>query len=819
MTKNQEPEALRLPFRVPVEKLAATCDPAIFAFDTTKDITPLEQGIIGQARAVRAMEFGLRMKHPDYNMFLTGPAGTGKSTYVQIRVPQVALDEPTPGDWVYVFNFDNPDQPKAVYLPPGRGSALRKDMEELVEDIKTEIRRVFDSEEWERRRGEFIDRFERKINETWEALEEEGRSKGFAVQRTPTGIFTIPLGADDQPITPDEFNRLPEKAKEELAARSRELQAQVAETIRRVRNLEKNARAGLKQLERETGLFAVGHLISQFKERCADLPEICHYLDRVQQDVVEHLDEFRSDEDEQPAQQMPAMRPTQRDGRLNRYKVNVVVDNSKTKGAPVIFEANPTYYNLFGKIEYRGDFGTLVTDFTMIKAGAIHQAYGGYLVLQANDLFANPYAWVALKRALKTGLARIENLGEQIGMIATAGLRPEPMPVKTKVIIIGSPYLYQLLYTFDEDFRKFFKVRVDFDREMDRTEENIRLYAAFAGGFCERECARHLSPGAVARIVDFSSRLAENQNKLSTLFHDITEVLLEASFWAEQAGAATVTEEHVKRALEERVYRSNRIEEKIQELIREGTLLVQTEGAAVGQVNGLAVLDLGDHAFGKPNRITARVYMGEKGVINIERETEMSGPIHSKGVFILSAYLAGQFAQRKPLALSASLCFEQLYEEVEGDSASSTELYALLSELSGLPIDQGIAVTGSVNQKGEIQPIGGVNEKIEGFFQVCKSRGLTGRQGVIIPHQNVRNLMLKDEVREAVAAGLFHIYAVRTINEGIGILTGVPAGEPLPDGTFPEGTVNYLVQKRLDEMAEAMRAFGHERAEDRSDGS
>ncbi len=796
-------------FRIPPERLAAVCDPAIFPFQSTAEVTPLEQGVIGQPRAVRAMEFGLSVKHPGYNIFLTGPVGTGKTTYARTRIGQVAAAEPTPPDICYVYNFKRPDQPLSLTLPPGRGAELRRDMEELVEDLKTEIRRAFESEEWERRKNDLVAHFENTIGAHWEHLEETARALGFTVQRTPTGIFTIPLNSRGQPITPEDFSRLPEEDREALAEKSRELQAQVAETLRRVRNLEKDARAGLKQLERETALYAAGHLISQLKERYDDLPKVVAYLDAVQQDVIEHLDAFRSDgEEEMPLGPVPFRMP-KRDGIFSRYRVNLLVDNSGTRGAPVVFETNPTYYNLFGKIEFRGDFGTLVTDFTMIKAGAIHQANGGYLILNAMDLFANPLAWPALKRTLKTGQARIENLGEQLGLVATTSLKPEPVPVEVKVILIGSPLIYHLLYHYDEDFRKFFKVRADFDTEMPRTDEHLRQFASFVSGFCQREGLLHLNPSALARVVDYSSRLAEDQTKLSTRFHEITELIFEAASWASREGSPVVDAAHVKRAMEERIYRSNRIEEKILEMIAEGTLMVDTDGAAAGQVNGLAVLDLGDYAFGKPNRITARVYMGDKGIVNIERETEMSGPIHSKGVFILSAYLAGKFATDKPLALSASICFEQLYEEIEGDSASSAELYALLSELSGLPIAQGIAVTGSVNQKGEIQPIGGVNEKIEGFFHVCKARGLTGRQGVIIPHQNVKNLMLKEEVRQAVAAGQFHISAVRTVEEGIQILTGVPAGERQPDGSYPEGTVNYLADRRLREMAEAMRQFSH----------
>ncbi len=792
------------------QQLAAVCPPSIFDFSSTEDVPPLEQGIIGQDRAVRAMEFGLKIKHPGYNLFISGPVGTGKTTYAQTRIRQVASKEPQPPDICYVYNFNNPDQPSCIILPPGRGAKLRREMEEMVEDIRTEIKRVFESEDWERRRSELVEEFEKATSARWEELDRSARALNFAIQRTPTGIFTIPLGPNGQPISPEEFGRFPEDVREDIAARNKELQSQVAETIRKVRNMEKEAREKLKQVERETALYAVGHLLNQMKDQCKDLPGVCEYLEKVQADVIEQLDRFRSDGDDEGVIPGLPMRGGQKDAWLTRYKVNLLVDNSETEGAPLVFETNPTYYNLFGKVEYRGDFGTLVTDFTMIKPGAIHMANGGYLVIQANDLFSNPMVWPALKRTLKTGQIRIENIGDQLGVVATTSLKPEPLPLKLKVIIIGNPLVYQLLYNHDEDFRKFFKVKVDFDVEMPRTEEHIKLYASFVSGFCQREGLRHLDPSAMSRIVDYSSRLADDQHKLSTRFHDVTELIFEASAWAEEEGSPLTSARHVNRAMEERVYRSNKIEEKILELFEENTIMVDTEGSVCGQVNGLAVLDFGDHSFGKPNRITARVFPGEKGVINIERETEMSGPIHSKGVYILNAHLAGKYSKDRPLALSASVCFEQLYEEIEGDSASSAELYALLSELSGLPVDQGIAVTGSVNQKGQIQPIGGVNEKIEGFFHVCKMKGLTGKQGVIIPHQNIRNLMLKEEVLDAVKNGMFHIYAVRTIDEGIELLTGVEAGAPREDGTFPEGTVNSLVDMRLAEMANALRHFEHE---------
>ncbi|MBX6377191.1 MAG: AAA family ATPase [Clostridia bacterium] len=805
--------------RCPVERLAATCDPASLSFRTTADLPPLDTGIIGQERAVRAVEFGLAVDHPGYNLFLAGPVGTGRSTYAETKVRQVAATQPTPPDWCYLFNFQQPDQPVAVSLPPGQGQAFRRDMAELVEDLRREIRRVFESEDYERRRTELLQSFEARVNAVWQQLDERARALGFIVQRSPAGIVTVPVTRDGRPLSHEAFDSLPEEVREAITQRGRTLQQEVAEALRQTRLIEKEARQRLRALEEEIGHFAVDHLIQQMKDAYGHHDGVASYLDQVAEDILQHLDLFRSDGgEEEPSSPLAALQQLSQRRAMTRYQVNLLVDHSGTQGAPVVVENNPTFYNLFGKIEYRGDFGTMVTDFTLIKPGALHLANGGYLILPAMELLQNPFAWQGLKRALKSGCIRIENLSEQYVPVPTTSLKPMPVPFRAKVILIGNPLLYHLLYAYDEDFRKLFKIKADFDTTMKRVPEHVELFARFIAGFAQREGLLPFTAAAVARLVDHSSRLAEDQEKLSTRFHEVTEVLVEASAWARSSGKEVVEAEDVEKALSERVFRSNRVEAALQELIEEGTLLVDTEGAKIAQVNGLAVIDLGDYRFGRPNRITARTYLGEKGILNIERETEMSGPIHSKGVYILSAFLAGRYAQDKPLSLSASICFEQVYEEVDGDSASSTELYALLSALSGLPIDQGIAVTGSVNQHGEIQPIGGVNEKIEGFFDVCKAKGLTGRQGVIIPVQNVRNLMLREDVRRAVAEGRFHIWAVRTVDEGIEILTGVRAGERQADGTWPEGTINFLVDRRLREMAEQLRQFAHE-DEEKEDGA
>ncbi len=814
------PDELRARHRLRPEQLRWVCDPEALPFRTTAELRA-DEVIVGQERAVRALDLGLAMAQPGYHIYISGPVGTGRTTYARKKIQAAAAGRPVPPDWCYVYNFQQPDQPTALSLPAGLGARFRRDMAELVDELQDVIRKVFGSETYAQRRRELVSTFEQQINTIWRDLEAKAAQLGFALQRTPAGINTIPVGPSGEPITPEQFALFTEAQKEEINRRGRALADEVSEALRRVRTVEREARDALRELEQRAVRSAAAHAIGRLRERYADHPKVVAYLDQVLDDVVEHLDLFK--EQEEPAVPFPLAGLVRRDA-FTRYQVNLVVDNSRLEGAPVVEEPNPTYYNLVGKVEYRGELGALVTDFTMIKAGALQRANGGFLLLQARDVLLNPFAWDALKRALKSGEVRIENIGEQLGLVPTATLRPEPIPLDIKVVLVGTPLLYLLLYVLDDDFRKLFKVKAEFDVDVERTEETMRAYAAAVGAICNRQGLRPFDRSAVARVLEYSARLAEHQQRLSTRFNEVVEVVYEASAWARQAGRDVVTAADVDRAVEEKVYRSNRVEERLRKAIAEGQLLVDVRGAVPGQVNGLSVLQLGDYSFGHPSRITARTYVGNRGVVNIERETEMSGRIHSKGVAILANYLGGKYAQNQPLSLNASLTFEQTYTEVEGDSASSTELYALLSDLAGVPIDQGIAVTGSVNQKGEIQPIGGVNEKIEGYFAVCKVLGLTGRQGVMIPAQNVTNLMLKPEVVEAVRRGEFHIYAVRTIDEGLEVLTGMPAGEPGPDGTYPEGTVNYLVSKRLQELAERLRRFapgaraGDGRNEDKDTG-
>lgn len=787
------------------EQLRWECDPATFGFKTTAELRA-DEVIVGQERAVRALDLGLTMSQHGTNVFISGPVGTGRTTYTVKKVQTVAATRPAPPDWCYVYNFQQPDQPIAISLPPGTGVRFRKDADELIAELQDAIRKLFASDRFEARRAELLAEFERRINEIWTELESQARELGFVLQRSSTGISTVPVGPSGEPLTPDQFGALSESQRDDISKRGRQLQEGVGEALRKVRAIEREARDALRELERQAVRSTAGDPINRLKERYAAHPKVSVHFDQLLDDVIEHLDDFKETE-EPPALPLPFPQVARRQDPFLRYRVNLLVDNSQQHGAPMIVEANPTYYNLLGKVEYRGEFGALVTDFTMIKAGALQQANGGYVLLQVRDMLTSPFAWEALKRALKSGEARIENIGEQMGLIPTATLRPEPIPLTVKVILIGTPLVYHLLYALDDDFRKLFTIKADFDTEVDRTDASTAQYAAAIGAICNREKLRPFDRTAMAAVLEYSARLADHQRKLSTRFSEVSQIVYEASAWAERMGHQVVTADDVRTAVEQKVYRSNRIEEKIQELIKQGQLLLSVDGAQAGQVNGLSVLQLGDYSFGHPSRITARTFVGSRGVVNIERETDMSGKIHSKGVFILASYLGGKYAQGRPLSLNASLTFEQTYSEVEGDSASSTELYALLSDLAGVPIKQSIAVTGSVNQKGEIQPIGGANEKIEGYFAVCKLVGLSGRQGVMIPAQNVANLMLKEEVVAAVRGGRFHIWAVRTVDEGLEVLTGVPAGDAAPDGSYPDGTINQRVSTRLTELAERLRQF------------
>ena len=787
--------------RLEAEQLVKKCDPLLFEFETTEEIKPLED-IIGQERAVKAMNFGLNIKRHGYNIFMTGITGTGKTSYARSIAREVAGREPVPDDWCYLYNFKNPGEPMALNLPAGKGSVFARDIDNLLEELKEEIPKVFKSEEYERQKGAIFKEFQEIRSALMEKLNRVAQENGFVLKRTGTGFLSIPL-KEGKEMSEEEYNQLERPQREELEKKSTEVQLKAMEIVRLIQNEEKNIKDRFKELEYQTGLQAVGHLIDELKEKYKDFPKVLSYLEALKADVLENLGDFKDEEEED--KQFPFLWLKRGpDTAAKKYAVNLFIDNRDTGGAPVVVEPNPTYYNLVGRVEHENRMGMITTDFTMIRSGALHRANGGYLILQANDVLLNLQSWEALKRVLKTREIRIETIGEQYALLAMTTLKPEPIPLDVKVILIGNPLLYQLLYRYDEDFRKLFKVKADFDTAMERSVENIAKMANFISNHCRREGLKHFDRSGVARVMEYSSRLADHQEKLTTCFNDIVEILYEADAWARMEGAKYVSKGHVEKAVKEKIFRSDKYEKKLLELVEEGQILLDLSGEKVGQINGLAVLNLGDYIFGRPSRITASTFLGRRGIVNIERESKMSGRIHDKGVMIISGYLGQKYAQKTPLTLSASICFEQSYEGVDGDSASSTELYALLSSLSGVPIKQNIAVSGSVNQKGEIQPVGGITQKIEGFFAACKLKGLTGDQGVIIPHQNIVNLMLDDEVVEAVRDGKFHIYAVRTVDEGISILTGIPAGERDEDGKYPEGTINYLVEKKLREFHETL---------------
>lgn len=794
------------------EELRRTCDPSQFSFQSTSELRDLSE-IIGQDRATRAIDFGVEMPCPGYNIYALGPSGSGRATVIEDFLERKAAKGTPPDSWAYVNNFDDQYQPMALRLPSDKGCAIRDEVDALLEDLREELPRAFEGEQYQ----EHYNAIGRELDEARSAklkgLEARMIERGFALLRTPMGLVIAPV-LDGEVLSREQYEQLPAETKSELEEHRPQLQAELEKTLREVRLLERDAKARLRKLDEETAAFTIGHHFESLRTKYADVGGLIQFLDAVQGDILAKVEQFKRDSSsgdegasamgESPFAFMARFRKSP----FDKYRVNVIVDSCGMTGTPVIHESNPSYHNLLGRIEHRAEFGTLVTDHSAIKAGALHRANGGYLIVDALDLLRNPLAWEGLKRALRNREIKIEEMAQQLSLIATASLAPEPIPLDVKVVLIGDPANYYLLYSLDEDFQELFKVKADFAADMEWSSENLQKVALFVHDRCQEGELRHFELGAVAKVVEHAARMVEDQEKLSTRFGLIKDVIHEASYWAGRNDHELVTAEDVETAIREKVYRANQIEERIREQIDKGLIMVDTDGEVLGQVNGLSIISMGDYYFGRPSRITTQTFMGRAGVVNIEREAKMSGNIHDKGVMILSGYLGGKYAQDKPLNLSASICFEQSYGAVDGDSASSTELYALLSRLSGLPIKQGIAVTGSVNQRGEVQAVGGVTKKIEGFYDVCRIKGATEGQGVIIPEQNVKNLMLRDDVVEAVLEGRFHVYSVETIDEGIAILTGRDAGERQEDGTYPEGTVNCLVDEQLKELATRLRDFG-----------
>jgi len=783
------------------DQLYKFCDPNIFSFNTTNDL-PDSRETIGQERALHSLDFGLGLESTGFNIFLLGEHGTGKMTTVRSFLSQKAMNEPVPGDWCYVYNFKDPDMPIAVSLDPGRATALQKDMEEVIKILKVEIPKVFESREYEKQKNKIIEESQKKQRELFAGLDQEAQEKGFSVRKTVSGLIIVPVKKTGEPLTEEEYEALDEKTRKKIDEIGRTLQEKLNDAVRVVREGEKMVKEAMGKLEKDAALSAVGHLLDELKNKYQDNEKITIYLDDAKEDVLDHLDDFKMQEEQPP--QLSLMKIPRAEPAFTRYIINILVNNKDCKGAPCIFESNPTYYNLFGRVEHKIQYGIAMTDFSMIKAGSLHKANGGYIVINALDLLRNLFAYDAMKRAIRNKEVKIEDVWEQYRLISTATIKPEAIPLDIKVILIGNPYLYYLLYNLDEEYRELFKVKADFDSRMNRTDENTQKYASFIANTCREEKLLSFDRTGVAKVVEFSSRLAENQNKLSTKFNEIADVLREASYWASKANSAFVTDKHVQTAIDEKVYRISKIEDRLREIILDGTIIIETAGEKVGQINGLAVLDLGDYSFGKPSRITARTYAGKAGVVNIERETKMSGKIHEKAILIITNYLGSRYAAKKPISLTASITFEQLYDMVEGDSASCAELYALLSSIAGVPLKQTIAVTGSMDQNGDVQPVGGINEKIEGFFDLCRLIGLNGNHGVIIPARNIKHLMLKTDVVEAVRKGEFSIYPIRKADEGLEIMTGMQVGELGDDGTYPEGTINHLVVKRLTEISESM---------------
>lgn len=787
------------PFRLKPEQLTHFCESPCLDFQTTADVEPLN-GIMGQDRAVEALKFGLSMKRKGYNIYVSGSWGTGRNSYVRLLTNDKAINEPAPSDWLYVNNFKNFRAPVAIGLPQGGGKEFIKGMEFIMDFLKKEISNVFSGKEYENAKAVILQEYQKITEGIVEELNEIGHKFGFQFGQNERGLVSIPL-KEGEPMSEDDYRGLSEDEYATLKENSTKLSLETLEFFNRLRKVEEELRSSLSDLDAQMGRRIVSLHLMALREKYEDNPKVIEYLDHLTDDIVEHLDKFKGEEEKEQANPMAMFMPKSKESFFDRYKINLFIDNSEKTSAPVVFASNPTYANLLGSIEYRNEMGVLKTDFTQIKPGSIHEANGGYLIVLAKDILTMPYAWKGLKRAMLEEEVTIEASGFYAGAVVSTTLKPQPIPLNIKVIVIGDGYTYQLLQYYDEEFRKQFKVMADFDIEMDRTDDNTHKIIQFISRHCHEDKLRHFTKDAVARVVEHSSRLADHQKKLSSHLNKLVDLLHEADKWAENEGTVHVEGRHVDKALVEWQRRNGKYEEKVMEFFEEGVYLIDVEGAKVGEINGLAVVGGGQTTFGKPSKITVSTYQGRSGIINIEREARTSGSIHDKGVMILTGYMGYKYAQDKPLALSASIVFEQLYSGVDGDSASSTELYAILSSLSSVPIKQNIAVTGSVNQRGMIQPIGGVNEKIEGFYKVCKMKGLTGEQGVMIPHQNVTNLMLSNEIIEAVDKGMFHIYAVETVDQGIEILTGVPAGVKNRQGKYPKGSIHDLVDKRLHELA------------------
>ena len=783
--------------------LKDVCNPNMFKFDKIKEVADTTNLVYGQDRGIRALEFGVNVDLKGYNLYLEGPTGVGKTMYTKKFLQTRAAKEKVPNDWCYIYNFNDPNEPIAVSLPAGQGKVFQETMDAFIRNIRKDIKKTFNNDEFEKEKKLIKQEFEEKKDSILVKLNDKTLKHGFQVKSAQNGIYMMPV-YEGKTIEEEEYEKLPLEVKSEFESKSQVVQEMIFDTLSELKIIENKADKKIEEWKANIALLTVNIHVNNVKANYKRNKKINNFLDNVKKDILKNVNAFMNTENENDNKQQlpPQVRAMQNNEPWLNYRVNLFVDNSNLEGAPVIMDSNYTFQNIFGKLEYENQYGIMKTDFTMLKPGLLQKANGGYIIFQAKDLLSNPQCYENLKKVLLVKEVSSENNMEQRSSMMLVSLKPEPIPLDLKVIMIGNSEIYHTLLSMDDDFRKLFKIKVEFEEDAPKTDENIAKLVKFVRSYCEQEDLLDVDKEAMARIVEYASKLSGDKEKLSTQFSEIGQIVGEASTWAKLDKSKIVTQKYVQKAFDERIERIKKYDTKYSQMIKEGALLINTEGYKVGQINGLTVITIGDYSFGKPSKITANTYIGRQGIVNIEREVQMSGSTHSKGVMILTGYLGELFAQDKALSLNASICFEQLYGGVDGDSASSTEAYAILSSLSEMPINQSIAVTGSVNQKGEIQPIGGVNEKIEGFFQICKMRGLNGEHGVIIPIQNVRNLHLNDEVVDAVKNGLFHIYAISTIDEGIEILTGVPAGKKDKYGKFPAGTINYLANEKLTKYAQ-----------------
>ncbi len=779
------------------EQLYTACDHTQFGFKSTADLDDIDVAV-GQTRALESLRFGLRVRGDGYNIFALGPSGTGKLTATRQLVEELAVTGEAPSDWCYVQNFAEPHKPNAICLPAGTGARLRTDMYQFVEDLQIALPAAFESEDYRARLEEIDQSLKERQQEMMDEAVELARTKGLVLVHTQTGFAFAPKNTEGDEVLPrEDFMRLPAAEQAALEEAMQFMQQKLQRDMRKVPAWAKEAREQVKSIGREIAENVVEHALSELKLRYGSIDELADYLSSVASDVIENVQAFLPNQQATPfalASQGPQGEA------LRRYRVNLLVDNTEQAHAPVIYEDLPSYVNLIGRTEHQAQMGTLVTDFTLIKPGALHRANGGYLILDARQVLLQPLAWDGLKRALQAREVRLDSLERSLSFISTVSLEPEHIPLNVKVVLVGDRRLYYMLSQFDPDFADLFKVMADFNDVADRNAVGNDVYAGLFATLCRSHELRALNPAAVSRVIEYAARIAEDSEKVTTHVGQLTDLLREADHWAGEADCDLIERQHVQRAIDQLIYRAERVRERQYENINRGTIMIDTAGAVVGQINGLSVLQLGQFRFGQPSRITATTRLGDGKVIDIERETDLGGPIHSKGVLIMSSYLANVYAQSQPLSVSASLVFEQSYGMVDGDSASLAELCALLSSLSRVPIQQRFAVTGSVNQHGDVQPIGGANEKIEGFFDVCKARTLTGDQGVLIPASNVKHLMLREDVVQAVRDGKFHIYAVSNINDAIELLTQTNAGEMAIGGYFPADSINGKVSARIAEF-------------------